>query len=363
MLQSAGSSQDRLKIMLNRLDNFILESWPTFGLGERPAGGLRWLLINGGISVQSKLVALGWQADERWPCLVAKFARYPRYNARLQTEYAALTTLQTFLPDKLPHVPRPLALTELDGLTLTVETALVGKPLRAYLQGQPKHGWPEAGLTDFVGWLGRMQAKSATVADLSQLEAFVFEPIKAARTELDLSEAEAVGLTRLEALADRLSKTEPLPLVFNHNDLGPHNVLVDEAGRYAGLIDWESGAVGLPGSDLVYFFRLWEREQGLSRAELETSSLKKYHQTLGMSAEWLPITTGLGWVWHARNERQHLLTLAAEGQVLHGKPAAVRAVRTDRQTLQAGFFRSQLGTFLANFDNTALEVERARAGL
>src|SRR5215210_4672747 len=119
--------------MIGRVEAFLSENWRVLGLDSPDTRGVRLAIINGGVSVRSKLVCLCWKPGAETPSLVIKVSRYPRYNSRLEVEFATLQRLREYLPEDDDHAPKPVASVEMDGLRVTVETAAHGRMLRAYL--------------------------------------------------------------------------------------------------------------------------------------------------------------------------------------------------------------------------------------
>ncbi len=392
--------------MIHSIKAFVQQEWTGFGLGPTPAShALSWLLINGSTSTASKLVWLGWRNKDSLPCLTVKFARYLRYNYRIKAEYNALQQLNTHLrndPGHLQVVARPLAATRLDGLEVTIETALTGRIIPALLQEQvARPGRQVSGLASLLNWLIHLHLKTATLPTPAQLDELVFKPLLAALTDLNLSASEKEAMEWLMTLArSNLAQARalPLPLVFNHNDLGPFNVLVGRAGDLTGLLDWEFAARGLPLSDLFYFLNLYGRESGLTKGagqnwgsrlaaagmlegnqqranlstfnnlslfeELARSYIHQYCQKLAISRRWLPVLMALTLIQHARNEQAALsvnqaaeqagLTRLQAGPILT-TTGDVKATGSNRLKPQ-GYFRSELGNYLIDLFNSKINL-------
>jgi aminoglycoside phosphotransferase (APT) family kinase protein len=84
-----------------------------------------------------------------------------------------------------------------------------------------------------------------------------------------LTPAHRARLRELAGLVER--RPEPMPLVFEHGDAGPWNVLVTDDGRPA-LLDWEAAEPhGMPLWDLFYFVRSFG--VAVARAEGTSSAL------------------------------------------------------------------------------------------
>jgi hypothetical protein len=136
------------------------------------------------------------------------------------------------------------------------------------------------------------------------------------------------------------------------------------AGKFRGVVDWESGGFGLPGTDLIYFlgsFAYLARSEGIQDQlrgfkemffESGTSStargseispgtaqqwLEDYCRRLGISTRWLPVLFGLCWTMHARNEKQQTASVSDP---------------------TPGYFRSCLRFYLENMERLSI-VESA----
>jgi aminoglycoside phosphotransferase (APT) family kinase protein len=378
--------------MLGQVEGFLRARWTEFGLGEpsHPTA-LRLAVVNGGMGVHNKMVCPCWKGDDELPCLIVKFPRYPRYNYRLQAEYKALERVWGFLrsgPDA-ERAPRPLVCTEIDGLCVTVETAWRGRSLLSHLR-ESGEGYDAQlqKLRPLAEWLTRLHTCSAAPATRQQVRELVFEPLESVGEELNLSQHERAVVAHLRDVAERLAASTPLPIVFNHDDLNVMNVLVDELGELACVIDWDAGSFGLPATDLLYFLMrfAYETMPGRSKDPLQSYKelffetdpahvpaqhavpvqlprqiavewLRDYCREVGLAWDWLPILFPLVWIQHARNEK-YLLGLHAKGQMLYGISAQVTTGGAQREAQDAmseqGRFRARLRFYLNNLDDFAL---------
>jgi hypothetical protein len=142
------------------------------------------------------------------------------------------------------------------------------------------------------------------------------------------------------------------------------------AGKFRGVVDWESGGFGLPGTDLIYFLGSFaylarsegsqDRLRGFKEMFFESSAfstggsseilpgtaqqwLGDYCRRLGISTRWLPVLFGLCWTIHARNEMHQ-----AEQQTA---PAISRT---------PGYFRACLRFYLENMERLSIVESAAR---
>jgi len=342
------------------LARLLREQAGPIGPALLPSGApLRFALINGAPSVRSKLVYLFWTGSRPLPAFVVKSTRQARYNALLDQEAAALACLQAWLPPGPPRVPRPLLHSAHDGRTVTAETFLPGRRLRDVLRARPGAAPRHLrGVDALVPWLAAFHARSARPADAGDLEAHVFRPLREAPSGLALSPGERASLAAITAQARALAGRAPLPLVFAHHDLGPHNVVVDSDGRFAGVIDWEDGAVGLPAGDLFFFLTAFAAE-ARSRAgpggdqpfffgqaqpadvaaSLAGRWLGAYCRSVGLAPAWLRPLLALHWLWHIAAENRYRTALRTEGYVLDGGPSHVLAVPLAAESAPSAYQR------------------------
>ena len=126
-------------------------------------------------------------------------------------------------------------------------------------------------------------------------------------------------------LDQSLSSLGPLPIVPEHRDCSPWNVVLDENGA-PGLHDWESAEPrGLPGLDLAYFLancafvldgaldsgRTWEsyerlRDPSTPYGAIAARCEAEYREALGLGHTDLVRLRLLAWLIHSASDRTHL---------------------------------------------------------
>lgn len=224
--------------------SMIRARWPTWDFGPTPST-LSLLLLTGGPRSISKIVALVFADSEREPALAVKMARVPESVPALAREAATLRALQVLQPDRRRGVPRVLFCDEHAGLLAVGETALTGVPLSTIVG--------EANYRDIAlkatGWLADFAGRPGPAAPSNWWDRLV-EPLLA-----DFGDAfgPVVDRAMLNETRAILSALGPLPLVCEHRDFSPWNVLMDATGELV-VLDWESSErEGLPALDLVYF--------------------------------------------------------------------------------------------------------------
>jgi len=222
----------------------IVAEWKNWDLGPLP-DRLSWLLLTSGPRSINKVVGLLFAGQEDEPRLVVKMPRVPQASRTLRREAANLRAMHAACADGVAGMPRVLFCKEHDGLTMLGQTALKGTLIVNMLRPENYRDLASAvtrWLVDFAGqaqpsppasWWHRLV--EPVLADVSQFMGSVVDPAMLGETE------------------EVLATLGPLPLVREHRDFGPYNVLIDGLERIA-VLDWENAELqGLPALDLIYF--------------------------------------------------------------------------------------------------------------
>jgi hypothetical protein len=134
-----------------------------------------------------------------------------------------------------------------------------------------------------------------------------------------------IGDTVMRWAHERLSQLLSLPMVFEHRDCSPWNIILSDVGA-PGLVDWESAEPrGLPALDLVYFLTTGAfvlegaLETGLTRQTYATmldagtatgrvaaDCLAEYCRALDLDPAALPAFRLLTWIIHSRSDFRHI---------------------------------------------------------
>jgi hypothetical protein len=226
------------------LDRFIKQEWPRWGLGTSPRR-VRWILLTGGPRSISKPVGLVFADDEATPRLAVKFARVPESSAPVQNEATILGTLagRPGAANGIPHVvfadDRPQG-------AVVGETVVDGTPLGTVLR------WSSA--DDLAGagrrWLCDLAGERPSAVDSA---AWRERLVDAPSREFARLHAGVVSEQELAEAERRITAIGGLPLVCEHRDFSPWNVLRARDGALR-VLDWESAEDrGLPLRDLTYF--------------------------------------------------------------------------------------------------------------
>lgn len=256
----------------------IDDGWEEWGLGPRPST-YRTALVTGGSDDVNKVVALVFAAGGRRPSLAVKFARIAPAIAGMKREAMVLTRLEQRPGKPVEGVPRLLL--ELPALSnALIETYVPGVAMTTQLTGRTYATLAAAA----TGWLSEL-ADGAALSEPSKWWPRIAEP---ALERFDRVYGRIADPALVRNTVDRLRALDGLPLVPEHRDFAPWNLLVDE-GRRLGVLDWESAEPdGLPFLDLVYFlaYLAFDLENAItSRRPIETyRSLFDERTTVGAVA-------------------------------------------------------------------------------
>jgi len=305
--------------------------------GERDGDRLgpqnaRWLLLTPGSASINKVIAIPfgeWSPARRGrrpgpasPIALAKFARVSEAEAALRREAHALRALEAGHPG-LRGAPRVLGTGRRAGRLGLAQTAVPGRPLMDLLSAG---SLPE--VTDAVTrWLLRLAGAAEPQPRSAWWPRLVESPLR--RFEADFGPLLPAGT--LQQIRRRLEPLSQLPIVFEHRDCAPWNIVWQEDGEPA-LLDWESAEPrGLPALDLVYFLanaafvieRALERhhtrrtyrrllDPGTPLGALAQRALRDYARDLRVDVAALPGLRLLCWLIHSQSDLRHL-ALAASG--------------------------------------------------
>jgi hypothetical protein len=227
----------------NLLDT-IRAGWSAWDLGLTPKR-LSWLLLTGGQSSINKVVGLVFADSDRQPRMIVKWPRVPESIHALAQEAATLQAVQALRPGGMPDVPRVIFFRECAGRTALGETVLKGQPLFTLVRPD---NYRDLALkvTDWLADLAGHAPPRSRADWWNRL-------IETALTDFEQSFGIVLDPSRLRETRAILSTLGDLPLVCEHRDCSPWNVLVRADGELA-FLDWESAEpCGLPALDLIYF--------------------------------------------------------------------------------------------------------------
>jgi hypothetical protein len=203
-----------------------------------------WVILTPRFRTSRNLVLL-LSADGRSPTLVAKIARRPDRGQTLQSEARALRALESSARSLHGSVPSLIAIHDVAGQTVLVETALDGQLIdRGRIRREPGD-W----IDRVNAWLLELPAATDTEgwwADLVRDP--LAEYVAATGDHPEAAELAGRTMTALEPL-----RHAEMARVFEHGDVSHPNLLELRGGRI-GIVDWEEATpAGLPLHDLCFF--------------------------------------------------------------------------------------------------------------
>jgi hypothetical protein len=290
---------------------------PAWNLSQAPRR-LTWTLLTGGHRSLSKVVGLVLAESSGRPRVAVKMTRVPEAVAGLAREAATLRAIESGRAGGLPGAPRVLfSEATVDGLAIG-ETAVVGTPIAALV----RPGNFEEIAHDVTTWLIRLAALGPPVPARSPWERVV-EP---ALEEFERCFAPVLDPGMVRETRTLLRRIRELPVVCEHRDFAPWNVLRCSDGG-VGVLDWESSELeGLPALDLLYMlahldFYLHDalRSGGCVesyRRALDPSTLTgrvgrecvaRYCAEIGLDPGLILPLRVLVWILHSRSEYRRLV--------------------------------------------------------
>jgi hypothetical protein len=211
----------------------------------------RWALAAPGEYPSQKVLVFLFGAEGDAPQSVVKITRDASLNPRLENEWRALTLLRDGGIGADDTLPRPQFFGLHAGLAVLGESAINGQRFRERTRATADCPYARAA----VEWL--LDLGTTTVAGtradargaLSKLE-----PLFERFSQIYRLDAEEEDFLRVQVAA--LARGgDGFPLVFQHGDPGPWNLLITPDGRPA-FLDWEAAEpLGMPLWDLFHFLR------------------------------------------------------------------------------------------------------------
>lgn len=313
--EAAGRSGDAAATgsdFVGELTAELRARWSAWGLGPAPSS-IRLQLQTGGMRSVNKVIAHVFADDRAEPALVLKLPRVRESEAPLRTEVRALQAI-----DGRAGAPRLLFATTLAGTFVVGESVVSGTPLLALAHPL---AFEELARTASE-WITQLGATARVVDRSVWFERLVDAPLD----EFVASFGRVLDAGMVRETEARLRTLGALPLVCEHRDFSPWNVLLAPSGAL-GVLDWEGAEPrGLPALDLIYFLAYWSFfHDGATddasriasyRASLNADTrtgaitrecLARYCDHLGIDAEMLAPLRLLVWLIHARSEHRRLV--------------------------------------------------------
>lgn len=307
------------------------QRWIEWGIGETPVS-LHRLLLAPGLRASNKAVVSVFANEERTPRLVVKLARTEKGATSVAHEAENLRALERRFASARPRGIPALLFHERRPISAVGQSRLAGRPLSSLLQSRSFAPLALA-VTD---WLVALAATTQPVAPRSAWWSSLVQP---ALDEFEETFSAVVTPTELRRGREVIGTLGNLPLVWEHRDCSPWNVLVDDSGAIA-MPDWESAVrEGLPVLDLVYFLSFATffvdgamddrtellasyrrmRSPGTPAGRVASQCRRRYIQALDLVGDALSPLQLLTWVVHSRAERLRILEDHGE----HAQPDAL----------------------------------------
>jgi hypothetical protein len=235
--------------------------------------GRRWGLAAPGRYGSQKVLVFIFDTTGEAPTLVAKITREARHNARLANEWRALNLLREQGIGIDGTIPQPAFFGSHASLAVVGQTAIEGVPFLKRTEARTGCPYARAAIDSLL----ELGARTA------QHPSFAPHPAEALRPLVDrfaeiypvAKDHVAFLVTQADALAEAGAT---LPLVFQHGDPGPWNLLVTIDGRPA-FLDWEAAEPrGLPLWDLFHFFRSFGVM--ISKAARQNNPLQSFREQI-----------------------------------------------------------------------------------
>lgn len=299
---------------IGRLDTVLRRHWATLAPGEPPPTCFSFLLLTKGTEPVGKVVLLAFAGDERVPRFALKLARLKEHNSAIQNEYQNLRRIAGHGRHGRVRTPESLLCWENEGRLCLVESVVEGVDLWQATSRSRSVAFV-APIVEWLIHLSRMTVECRSQPLTEHVTASVERAARQVRTAQERRVLDA-AIRHLQTLP-----AGPLPVVFEHDDMGTWNITVSREG-HLGVLDWESSRPdGLPARDLFYFlahygFMMDESRTPADRlrsfvatflrrgpfAHIATSAVHRYADALRLSHAWLGPLFLMCWLGHATAE-------------------------------------------------------------
>lgn len=212
-------------------------------------GGRRWCLAAPGRYSSRKVLLFVLDVAGRAPEFIVKLVRTPAANARLHNEAKALRTLAALGLADRAVAPEVVFAGQHDGIAIVGETVVDGVPFRS----RPLAQVDGAPLDSALRWFDVLAELPSAPPAAGTEVAGALEQLLERFLEIYAMQPRHEG--RLRDQLDALRAVAEIPVVFQHGDPGPWNLLITADDRVA-LLDWEAAELhGVVLWDLLYFLR------------------------------------------------------------------------------------------------------------
>lgn len=286
------------------------------------------LLLTGGQRSVNKVVSQVFLGNQAEPQLVVKQARVPESQPALLREAQILQTIQHGRAAGLSGVPQVRFCHQSPGLLAVGESVLRGEPIWTKMNSA---NYRQLAL-QATEWLVALAGEAPPRPPAEWWARLVAPPFQ----EFQQHFAPVITPKQVRATYDQLQQLSALPLICEHRDFSPWNVLLAAPDKLA-VLDWESAELqGLPGLDLIYFLtyltffrdgamasqRFVESYRAMLQPETATGAVFQecmayYARQLRLDPNSLQRLRLLVWLIHARSEYQRLQAEAASPPAPH----------------------------------------------
>jgi len=251
--------------MIQYLEKLIFDNWEKWGAGEKP-DGLDFLKTHAGQATRNKKVGF-FVFNKNKPFIFIKTVREDKYNHIIEDGFKRLKKAHQALNND--SIPVPIYSNEHKGVAFSLETAIVGEQFHSFKE--------QKDLNRFLGWFLRFQQLMVKKENLDtrQLRDYLYKLINdflnLYKPEKDLEEL-------IKDVGEDVQKDidfSKLPLITQHGDLTPDNVL-DDKGNIK-VIDWDNfDKIDLPLFDLLVFLQRWSSIRDVSFVFEYYSKIEEY---------------------------------------------------------------------------------------
>ncbi len=251
--------------MIQHLEKLILDNWENWIGGIKPKG-LDFLKIHAGQAIRNKKVGFFAFYNDK-PVIFAKTVRESKYNKIIEDNFEKLENIYKYLDNG--SVPRPIYLGNYHGIVLSLETVILGKQFHSCKK--------QKDLKKFLKWFFKFQRLMMQKEKINsnQLKDYVDELVS---KFLNLYKLERDLKELIKKISQNLKNDIGglvLPLIAQHGDLTPDNVLNDK-GKIK-VIDWDNfGKIELPLFDLLVFLQRWNDIRDVSFVPKYLAIIKEY---------------------------------------------------------------------------------------
>ncbi len=233
---------------------------------------LHTLLISG-----QRTIVFPFGRTSTEPLAVIKVPKLASQNRATENGHQALADIEQRLDSSIASsVPKPLLLLRWRGITVSAESLMRGRSLaRTFDTWRSPLTTKIEGLRDATRWLGnfhRCTQLARTPWNSEQMHYWLTAPTDVYLRTFGETEAEHCLFERARGYAAATIGLQ-LPLVRQHRDFRPVNIIRSESGEIA-VVDWEGYRTGPAFCDLFHFLFQWHH-----------SARRQEHQTIVNSVE------------------------------------------------------------------------------